>query len=771
MKPSTARDYVALVRASKLLDDRTLYQSLDQLKTRLGADNPDVSLTLDMVSSYFLEEGLLTEWHHKQLLKGRHKGFFLGKYKLLRHLGSGGMSSVYLAEHRHMKRKAAVKILPQDRVGKRSYLERFLREAQAIAQLDHPNIVQAYEVDHVEQTYFLVMEFVEGQDLHRLVYKHGPLEETIAADYISQAASGLGHAHDRGLVHRDIKPANLLVDAKGTVKILDLGLALITLPGADELTLRHRENVIGTTDYMAPEQAIDSHHIDLRADVYGLGCTMYHLLSGNVPFPDASVAEKLMKHQKEEPKSLHDIRDDVSLEIVEICAKMMAKRPDDRYQNCHEVCDALQKLLRGSEVGSGSSSRFKVQEGSGSKQEFEQAATDIGIENVLINDSGATAKPKRKARSGSPPWLMIGGIAAAVLLAVGLGVMSLSGDASETPGEQPKQLDAKIEPKQPMANRPQPTPARPTPTLPRETFGTEDENLPALIRLQWPASERDNATLELNGKKVYPVGEEEVLLTVSPGSHRLSITRSGRDIWKKEVRLRPKQEEVLQVAASGSARPTTTPNPPRREPTEPTPEPPKVSGGTEVFDLEGGHKLYLFTDSAKWQQRVSDPMKFEFSPENLARAKSKPSISGDNVTLGELLEFEKGTADLPVDFSMQALLFEPWAYNEPNHPKPSLGIANTRDDDWQTTIPAGSTAIGLWLVGNRETNGESLEVHGTEDSYFYQRIPASALPAAGQDGKSFVGLVCDVPIAKLVHDENEGQDDLGFQAISFGIAK
>ena len=191
------------------------------------------------------------------------------------------MSSVYLAEHVTMCRRVAIKVLPHSRVKDSSYLARFYREARAAAALDDPNIVRAYDVDSdVEkqtgkETHYLVMEYVEGRDLQVAVTADGPLSPVQAADYIRQAASGLAHAHQVGLIHRDIKPGNLLIDIKGTVKILDMGLAAFSDDSQASLTIAHDERVLGTVDYLSPEQAIDSHTVDGRADIYSLGCTLY----------------------------------------------------------------------------------------------------------------------------------------------------------------------------------------------------------------------------------------------------------------------------------------------------------------------------------------------------------------------------------------------------------------------------------------------------------------------------------------------------------------
>lgn len=346
----TAPDFLDLVRRSSLVEEDQLTRFLGALAARNGQKPAESAETL---SAELIGAGLLTEWQAEKLLAGKHKGFMLGKYKLLRHLGKGGMSQVYLAEHTLMKRKVAIKVLPANRVEDSTYLERFRIEARAAAKLDDPNIVRAYDIDvHEGKTHFIVMEYVDGQDLHQLVRDKGPLPYEKAADYVAQVARGLSHAHEMGLVHRDIKPANCLLDKHETVKLLDMGLARL-IDDEASLTLENNENVLGTADYLAPEQALNSHKADARADIYSLGCTLYFLLTGHPPFPDGAISERLLKHQVEQAPSIFKDRPDAPSVLVNICNRMMAKRPDERYQTASEVAERLAEWLadRGLEVG------------------------------------------------------------------------------------------------------------------------------------------------------------------------------------------------------------------------------------------------------------------------------------------------------------------------------------------------------------------------------------------------------------------------------------
>jgi len=348
-------DFLNLVRRSGLVDRDQLNRLLLKLKEQAGGKPINDT---DFVGDQLVDAELITRWQCQKLMEGRHKGFFLGKYRLLDHLGTGGMSSVYLAEHVLMQRRVAVKVLPKTRVEDSSYLERFHREAQASATLDHRNIVRAYDVDNDGDIHYLVMEYIEGRDLQTMVKQDGPLEYAAAADYIRQAALGLAHAHQAGLIHRDVKPANLLVDTNGVVKLLDLGLARFTGEDRASLTVAYDENVLGTADYLAPEQALDSHGVDARADIYSLGCSFYFLLTGRPPFPDGTLPQRLMMHQKHPPPSIRQTRPDAPEDLVSICLRMLAKKPSGRYQSAAEAADALADWLtaHGHAVDSGSGS-------------------------------------------------------------------------------------------------------------------------------------------------------------------------------------------------------------------------------------------------------------------------------------------------------------------------------------------------------------------------------------------------------------------------------
>lgn len=361
-----------------------------------------------VLAQSFVDRDLLTAWQSSKLLSKRYKGFFLGKYRLLDHLGRGGMSSVYLAEHVHMQRHVAIKVLPTDLVTDKSYLQRFYREAQAAAALDDPNIVRAYDIDCVGENHFIVMEYVPGNDLQEHVHETGhPLDCGLAAYYILQAASGLQHAHDVGLIHRDIKPANLIIADNQQLKILDMGLALFSDDEKASLTATHKEKLLGTADYLSPEQALDSHQVDSRTDIYSLGCTLYFALTGHVPFPEGSLAQRIAKHQSEDPSPLMNERWDCPPELAEICYRMMRKKPEERFQTCADVAMALHTWLNRSGSSWASTARLPKPNSDNTCGLDSQMLRDLPQHDIDAESSGfpriITEKRSDRARKNHQP--------------------------------------------------------------------------------------------------------------------------------------------------------------------------------------------------------------------------------------------------------------------------------------------------------------------------------------------------------------------------------
>ena len=279
---------------------------------------------------------------------GRLEGLTLGNYVILGKLGSGGMGSVYRARHTQMDRPVALKILSGRAVIRDVSIRRFRREVVAAAKLVHPNVVAAYDAGEVDGIPYLVMELVDGIDLAKLVVASGPLDWETAVDYLIQAAEGLHDAHCRGVIHRDIKPSNLLVDVRGTVKVLDLGLARIEerLGDSSEThALTETGQVIGTVDYMAPEQAEDIRRADARSDVYSLGCTLHFLLKGEAVFPAESLTGKLLAHRECPVPELGEGTNRIPVGLENVFRRMLAKRPQDRHQAMAEVIADLRAIL------------------------------------------------------------------------------------------------------------------------------------------------------------------------------------------------------------------------------------------------------------------------------------------------------------------------------------------------------------------------------------------------------------------------------------------
>jgi serine/threonine protein kinase len=284
---------------------------------------------------------------------GPSKANQLGNYQLVEKIGQGGMGVVYKAIHTSLNRIVALKILPAERMSDAKFVARFNREWKSLGLLNHPNIIQATDAGEVEGTCFLVMEFVEGIDLAKLTVRSGPLPIPEACELVRQAATGLQHAYEHGLIHRDLKPSNLMLAPTGTVKILDLGLARLCNPSSDSEELTSTGIIMGTPDYMAPELAFGMEHVDIRGDIYSLGCTLYHLLAGRAPFSGREfegALKKLLAHSQVTPPAIQVFRPEIPRGLVALLDSMLAKNPADRFGTPAEAAAALQPFIHGADL-------------------------------------------------------------------------------------------------------------------------------------------------------------------------------------------------------------------------------------------------------------------------------------------------------------------------------------------------------------------------------------------------------------------------------------
>ncbi len=348
MKIATLDDLVNELREHRILQPDQLEELTPEVLERQG--------NVRMLAKYLLQRGWLTVFQMNQLFQGNGKELVLGPYRILDRLGEGGVSQVFKAFDTRRKCVAALKTIKSEHLTNTEAVARLQREMRVIAQLSHPHIVKAFDVDLVNERHYFAMEFVEGTDLGKLLKLSGPLKVPQACMYVRQAALGLQHAHEHGLVHRDIKPGNLLVTAGGaSIKILDMGMARLQLSvkpdeaPLDQLTV---EGVlIGTSDYLSPEQAKNPRAVDIRSDIYSLGCTLYHLLVGQPPFAGKTVLEKIYKHQKEDPNWELLLKATNEPLLVELVKKMMAKKPEDRFETPVQVAEKLASFAHAGGAG------------------------------------------------------------------------------------------------------------------------------------------------------------------------------------------------------------------------------------------------------------------------------------------------------------------------------------------------------------------------------------------------------------------------------------
>ncbi len=436
--PRSVTEYVQVIVDCGLMSAAEIESICQRLPPEKRPQSPQ-ELARELVQA-----GRLTRFQANETYKGRGRELSIGNYLILDQIGAGGMGQVYRARHQRMDRVVALKVLSPDSLSSPDAVERFLREAKAAARVSHPNIVTAHDADEARGVHFLVMEYIDGLDLSTLVKRDGPLAIDEVLRAMIEAARGLEHAHQAGIVHRDIKPSNLLRDKSGTVKILDLGLARLETgdavddaaetPKNDELT--QAGQIMGTVDYMAPEQAIDTRTADARADIYSLGCTLFYLLTGKPPYGGETRVARLVAHHKLPIPSVRAARPEVSEELEQVVKRMLAKNPDARYQTMGDVINALESCLA-------------------PKPAVQPAAKASLPTGKPLSHAKAKSAPQQPtdSRQSKQLWWYVGGGIAAMIVAVVVAIGMTSGGSQE--------------------DAPQPTVAMTTPNAPQSSKAPE----------------------------------------------------------------------------------------------------------------------------------------------------------------------------------------------------------------------------------------------------------------------------------------------------------
>lgn len=371
--PTTIEDYCALLARSHLLPSEEVESAYRRFQAESAAEGKSTT-DVDRFRRYLVRQKLLTDYQAHMIQRGRAEGFFIGGYKILERIGKGhmGVGGVYKALH-HLGQIVALKILPASKAADSHILARFQREARLLLQLDHPNIVRAFQIGEFQGVHYLVMEYLEGETLQEVLNRRQRLSWPEAVRLIYQALQGLQHLHERHMVHRDLKPANLMLvygsenvhhghdnrhkekddedtTWNATVKILDIGLGREIFDegvpeGGIETQLTQEGSVLGTPDYMAPEQARDASSADIRADIYSLGCVLYHCLTGQTPFPDTNIMAQMLRHAMEPVRPLREFIPDAPPMLQAVVETMLAKQPQERFATPAAAAAALQPLL------------------------------------------------------------------------------------------------------------------------------------------------------------------------------------------------------------------------------------------------------------------------------------------------------------------------------------------------------------------------------------------------------------------------------------------
>ena len=341
-KPKSAegipRDLLPIIRASGVLSE----QKLAEIKSKiLQGDYPLASVEL---AEALVRDKVLTSFQARRFLSNRPHGLVVGRYLILDRIGSGSMGRVYKAHHAMMDRIVALKIIAPEIASNERVVARFQREMRLVGRLDHPNVVRAFDADQIHKVLYIVMEYVQGQSLGELI-KQKPIPPVEMVEYAFQAALGLAHAHEQGIVHRDIKPSNILLTDDRKIKVLDLGLGVL-MEADNASTFATADGIaVGTVDYMSPEQAC-GREVDGRSDLYGLGCSMYHLMTAKLPFPGSNPIERLGKRISGRHVPITEHLPDLPASFVKVLDRLLAHKPHERYPTAADAADALQALLK-----------------------------------------------------------------------------------------------------------------------------------------------------------------------------------------------------------------------------------------------------------------------------------------------------------------------------------------------------------------------------------------------------------------------------------------
>jgi serine/threonine protein kinase len=536
---STAEQFYEHLQRSRLLTAEQLADLHDEVRA-------NGSLSANEWADKLVNRGLITPWQARQMLSGRH-AFFVGKYKLLERLGAGGMGTVFKAYHPMTDRVVALKLVNKALLANPPAVARFRTEVRLICSLNHPNIITAYDADSEGDMHFLVMEFGQGRDLRSWLKEFGPLPVNWACDCIRQAALALDHAHQRGLVHRDIKPENLLVEGADPatppkVKLLDMGLArLMHEEPAEDAELAGAGKLMGTPDYISPEQATEASNADIRSDIYSLGASFYKLLTGEVPFEGGDVRQRLMARLLKDAPRASSRRTDLPEAVDEIVARMLAREPGERYQTPAEVAEALFPFTFEGE---------KITASVGKTSDVGEVDSALGnFFNRISEEQDAVVAPRSAAVAP-----VKAPVASAAALVAPAAVVPL-----EKPGTTAVAEDRAAQP----ASRRAPVRGRKTSYDRRNlVVGVTVGALlaipivglmfwlsrPATVVINWPAGERRGAQLLIDGEpEAIPRGNP-VEVSLSPGKHRVVLRRRGYDPIEWNVDLARGAREQKRVA-------------------------------------------------------------------------------------------------------------------------------------------------------------------------------------------------------------------------------